>query len=220
MGKHYFVIGMAPGFGTAVERLNVDRRAAVPLPEGAAADAGAAIAASVNPAMSSWLALKSRTAGLPQGLTALVLGATSASGELAVIGAARNPDTLARVAGLDRRIELKGENTDRSSSSSSGLEAVDVMLDYINGDVATRVLEALPVPARGGGGKGRAVCRDRRAVGPALVERVGRRAAIQEPDHARASSPSPRDGQGDARARRYPGRDGAEDAQAVPARGV
>ncbi|KAL8375987.1 hypothetical protein RB595_007205 [Gaeumannomyces hyphopodioides] len=150
-GKHYFVIGMAPNFGTAVERLNIERRAAVPLPDGADA---AAVAASVNPGMSSWLALKLRTAGLPQGFTALVLGATSASGELAVplaralgaaavVGAARNPDALARVAGLDRRVELRGDGG-ADTDWSGVLDDVDVVLDYISGDVAARVLEALP----------------------------------------------------------------------------
>ncbi|KAL8404888.1 hypothetical protein RB594_009683 [Gaeumannomyces avenae] len=152
-GKHYFVIGMAPNFGTAVEVLNVDRRAAVPLPEGAAADA-AAVAASVNPGMSSWLALKLRTADLPQGFTALVLGATSASGELAVplaralgaaavVGAARNPEALAAVPGLDRRVELRGDGG-ADTDWTGVLEGVDVVLDYISGDVAARVLEALP----------------------------------------------------------------------------
>ncbi len=62
------------------ERVVVDRRRCAPLP--APADA-AAIAAAMNPAMSSWLALRLR-APIRAGQSVFVLGATGNAGQMAV----------------------------------------------------------------------------------------------------------------------------------------
>ncbi|NEA38023.1 zinc-binding alcohol dehydrogenase family protein, partial [Streptomyces sp. SID11385] len=88
-GLLYFV---APdtALGTMAERALVDRRRAVPLPAGTDP---LAVAAGMNPAMSSWVALRRRVAFAP-GSSVLVLGATGNAGRLAVqvarrLGAAR-----------------------------------------------------------------------------------------------------------------------------------
>lgn len=147
-GTSYYIMGMAPDFGTFAEYVNVGKKAAVAVPEGVDP---AALAASVNPGLSSWLALTTRCTDLPPNFTVLILGATTASGELAaslsrklgassVIGVARNVEALKKINGLDRWIELKpGAETDYS-----GLEKVDVVLDYVYGDAAVHLLSSLP----------------------------------------------------------------------------
>jgi len=66
--------------GTMAEKAVVDRRRSIELPAGADA---AAIAASMNPAMSSWVALRRRVP-LDPGQRVLVLGATGNAGTMAV----------------------------------------------------------------------------------------------------------------------------------------
>lgn len=147
-GTSYYIMGMAPDFGSFTEYVNVDSKAGVPVPK--TVDP-AALAASVNPGMSSWMALTTRCFDLPSGFTVLILGATTASGELAaslsrtlgaghVIGVARNVDALKNIRGLDRWIELKGDG----GTDYSGLEDVDVVIDYIYGDAALHLLSSLP----------------------------------------------------------------------------
>lgn len=59
----------------------------------------------MNPALSSWMAIKARTKDLPENFTILIMGATTVSGTVAislarklgagkVIGVARNAETL------------------------------------------------------------------------------------------------------------------------------
>ncbi|EQB45405.1 hypothetical protein CGLO_15722 [Colletotrichum gloeosporioides Cg-14] len=79
--------------------------------------------------MSSWMALSARAAPQKPGFTVVILGATSASGRVAV-------DVL------DERIVLKPE-TDWSK-----LGEVDVVLDYVYGDAAAGLLKALPKSER------------------------------------------------------------------------
>ena len=66
--------------GSMAAQTVVDRRRSVVLPAGSDA---AAIAAAMNPAMSSWLALRARIAIQP-GQEVLVLGATGNAGRIAV----------------------------------------------------------------------------------------------------------------------------------------
>ncbi len=106
-------------------------------------------AAVVNAALSSWMALTVRTRVEP-GQTVLVLGATGASGRLAVplarhlgarvIAAGRNADVLARV-GADATIDLRGSD-DAVRKALTG-EKIDVVIDYVWGRPAELTLGAL-----------------------------------------------------------------------------
>src|SRR6201994_1604021 len=101
----YFVVGDTP-VGAMAEQAVVDLRRSVVLPDGSDP---VTIAAAMNPAMSSWVALRRRISFQP-GQSGLVLGATGSAGGLAVqvaryrgaghvIGAGRQP---AQLAGLTR----------------------------------------------------------------------------------------------------------------------
>jgi len=135
--------------GAMAEHVNVRKHSFCPVPEGLEVEQ---VAALVNPGLSSWMAVKKRTSGLPAGFTAVVLGATSASGALAaellrtlgagkVVGVARSAEKLADVA-VDERILLRGlvEETDYE-----GLAKVDLVLDYVYGAHAVHLLRSLKV---------------------------------------------------------------------------
>ncbi|KAH6644958.1 hypothetical protein BKA67DRAFT_586559 [Truncatella angustata] len=147
-GTLYYFMYFGDRFGSFAEYVNVPKDATlIQLPDGTDP---VAFAASVNPAMSSWMAITQRTNDLPKDWTALVIGATSASGRLAVyaakalgaakvIGAARGEETLKAVEGLDGHVILK-DNVRETDFSS--LEP-DVILDYVYGDVTHHLLTSL-----------------------------------------------------------------------------
>ncbi|EME48260.1 hypothetical protein DOTSEDRAFT_60584 [Dothistroma septosporum NZE10] len=129
--------------GTLASHVNMPKHAVWPLQQGVGP---VQVAASINPAMT-------RTTGLRKGFTYLILGATSASGGLAVtlaralgagtvIRAARNEVAL-QALGLDRLIVIKEivEDTDFTS-----LEDVDVVLDYVYGPLALHLFQSLKTP--------------------------------------------------------------------------
>jgi NADPH:quinone reductase-like Zn-dependent oxidoreductase len=99
--------------GAMAEKTVVDRRRSVPLP----ADSDIpTIAAAMNPAMSSWIALRSRIEIAP-GQRVLVLGATGNAGQMAVeiakhlgardvIGAGRDAERLAALADLGADVTI------------------------------------------------------------------------------------------------------------------
>ncbi|KAK8859052.1 alcohol dehydrogenase protein [Apiospora arundinis] len=147
-GQLYYITSLGDTFGTFVEYINVPKAGGkgvlvVPLPEGADP---VAVAGSVNPAFSSWMAIAARTNDLPQDWTCLILGATSASGRLAVhtakalgakrvVGAARSEETLKSVPGLDDYVLF--DAAEKDPQLLNAVEA-DVVLDYVYGDVAER----------------------------------------------------------------------------------
>ncbi|KAI1164455.1 hypothetical protein F5B18DRAFT_253754 [Nemania serpens] len=148
-GKLYYYANLRPGFGSFAELITVDKGAASPVPESVDP---VQFAASVNPAISSWLALKRRTSNLPENFTVLILGATSASGRLAalvakalgagkVVGVARNEAALAKTEGLDEFIVQKDVLTDTDFSKVE----CDVILDYVYGDLALHVLSTVNI---------------------------------------------------------------------------
>jgi NADPH:quinone reductase-like Zn-dependent oxidoreductase len=135
-----------PGGGYQ-EVINVEKRKMVELPDGVDPYQ---VAGYANPALSSWMALTARTKDLPEKFTVLIMGATSASGRVAVevarvfgagkvIGMARNRDTLAEV-GVDEMIVL---DNDVSNTDCSAAAEVDVILDYLYGPVAQHVLSTV-----------------------------------------------------------------------------
>lgn len=133
--------------GSMAERIAVDPRASVVLPDGADP---VAIAAGANPVLSSWVALRRRIV-FEAGSRVLVLGATGASGRAAVqvakhLGAAhvvasgRDTDRLAalRELGADVVVPLG----DADAVGRAGADA-DVVIDYVWGQPAADVVRAL-----------------------------------------------------------------------------
>lgn len=149
----YFGISRPP-FGTFAERALTSRRISIPLPDGLDPVTIAGIA---NPALSSWVALSKR-AKFSAGERILILGATGIAGQLAVqiakhlgathvVAAGRNREVLDKLKelGADAIIPLDQDHDSllsaiRRELAESGL---DVVLDYLWGQPAEAVLEAL-----------------------------------------------------------------------------
>ncbi|MEU4240123.1 zinc-binding alcohol dehydrogenase family protein [Actinoplanes sp. NPDC026619] len=131
--------------GTMAEKVVVDRRRMVELP--AHVDV-AGVAAAMNPAMSSWVALRRRVPIQP-GQSVLVLGATGNAGAMAVqvakrlgagrvVGAGRNAERLATVA-ADEVVAL-GDGPDALAAAAA---EVDIVIDYLWGKPAAEAIMAL-----------------------------------------------------------------------------
>ncbi|NQX13240.1 zinc-binding alcohol dehydrogenase family protein [Microbacteriaceae bacterium VKM Ac-2855] len=149
-GTRVYTGGSPDPFGTLAERTVVPEGFAVPVP----AELDSATAAGiVNPAMSSWLPLAGR-AQLRPGQTVLVLGATGASGSLAVqialhlgagrvIAAGRNAEVLTGLADDPRVVSVTVDEQLTARIRAAAPEGIDVVLDYLWGPVAEAALEAL-----------------------------------------------------------------------------
>ena len=128
-GRPVYFVSADDTWGSMAERALVDLRRVVPLPDGVDVTK---IAAAMNPAMSSWVALRRRVP-LQPGQSVLVLGATGNAGAMAVrvskrlgagrvVGAGRNPDRLAELPalGADDVVALTDEparNAERMASA-------------------------------------------------------------------------------------------------------
>lgn len=152
----YFVLPEAP-YGALAEQTLVRAERCIDLPDGLDDVTAAAIA---NPGMSSWVALTERAKLMP-GETVLVNGATGASGRLAVkvarhlgagrvIATGRNANALAEV-GADATIVLDAdaEALERKFMEVFA-EGVDVVIDYLWGTSAERLLIAAAKAGRDG----------------------------------------------------------------------
>jgi NADPH:quinone reductase-like Zn-dependent oxidoreductase len=128
------------------EKSLVARDMMVPVPDELPSDRAAAIAAG---GLASWTAL-TRRARLRTGETVLVVGATGAAGSMAiqtarhfgagkVIAVGRDRDRLERL-GADVRIALD-DDADKALRATFD-EGVDVVLDFVWGEPALRVLKA------------------------------------------------------------------------------
>lgn len=146
-GTLLYVVAGDGAPGTMAERTVVDRRRAVVLPAGTDP---VPVAATMNPAMSSWLALRRRVGFAPGG-SVLVLGATGSAGRMAVrvakhlgaarvVGAGRDPDRLALLPGLGADDIVALGDADRLGAAAGD---VDVVLDYLWGPPAERAMPAL-----------------------------------------------------------------------------
>ncbi|HWK26421.1 MAG TPA: zinc-binding alcohol dehydrogenase family protein [Solirubrobacter sp.] len=124
----YFVLLDTP-HGSMAEQTVIDRRRAVPLP----ADSDViAIAAAMNPAMSSWLALRKRIDFQP-GQSVLVLGAAGNAGRLAL-----------QVAAHLGAAEVRGAaRPDLTEAGLAPAADVDVVLDYLWGEPAALAIRTL-----------------------------------------------------------------------------
>ncbi|AYF97020.1 quinone oxidoreductase family protein [Protaetiibacter intestinalis] len=142
---------------TLAERILIDPRDTLPLPVGADP---ATVAASVNPALSSWVALHARTPLRP-GMSVLVLGATGASGALAVpvarhlgagrvIVAGRNRTRLDELlaTGADAAIALTDDPDATAARFAAEAADVDVVLDYLWGAPTELAMRAIVTARR------------------------------------------------------------------------
>lgn len=145
-GKHVYFGWIEPPYGTFAERAAA--AATIPVPDGVDPALAAAI---VNPAMSSWLALNVR-ANFQKGEHVLILGATGASGKLAVqvaralgagrvVAAARNPDELAKL-GADLTLRTDHPEFVERLREELVAHGCDIVLDYLWGQPAEHAIAA------------------------------------------------------------------------------
>lgn len=145
----YFVLPRAP-FGAMSERTVVRPSQCVSLPDDLDDVTAAALG---NPGMSSWAALKER-ARLIAGETVLINGATGTAGRLAVqiakymgakkvVATGRNLEAL-NALGADVTIPLEdpGDAFEDALKDQFGGDGIDVVLDYLWGPSAERILIA------------------------------------------------------------------------------
>lgn len=140
--------------GAMAERTVIDLRRSVPLPAGIDP---VPIAAAMNPAMSSWVALRRRIDFEP-GRRVLVLGATGNAGRMAVqiakhlgaahvVGTGRRADQLAALTelGADATVLLDGPSDEAAERLGRAAADVDVVIDYLWGEPTVHALTALAV---------------------------------------------------------------------------
>ncbi len=147
----YFVL---PGttMGSMAEQTVIDLGRSIVLPEGADP---ILVAAAMNPAMSSWVALRRRIS-LQPGQRVLVLGATGNAGRMAVqiskhlgaqrvVAAGRDTGRLAGLAalGADDVVSLSGDPASVAEHLGRVAGDVDVVLDYLWGEPAASAVLAI-----------------------------------------------------------------------------
>ena len=156
--RAYFLMPRAP-FGGMAEKAVAPEARCVAMPDDLDDIAAAAIA---NPGWSSWAALKER-AKLKPGETVLVNGATGAAGRLAVqiarhLGASRVVATGRNLAALKATAALGADSTVHLVEDKDSLEeafksefaaGIDIVLDYLWGSSAERLLAAVAKAERG-----------------------------------------------------------------------
>ena len=151
----YFVLPDTT-MGAMAEQTVVDLRRSVELP----ADSDpVGIAAAMNPAMSSWVALRRRI-DFKAGQSVLIMGATGSAGRLAVpvakrlgaahvVAAGRGAERLAALAalGADRTVNLDEGPEVVSRRLGEAATTIDVVLDYLWGRPTADALRAI-IPRR------------------------------------------------------------------------
>jgi NADPH:quinone reductase-like Zn-dependent oxidoreductase len=141
----YFLFPKAP-FGSMAEKSLVASNMVVPVPDDLSDDRAAAL---VPGGLASWIAL-SRRARLQKGETVMVIGATGASGSMAlqtarhfgaskVIAVGRDRTKLER---LDADVKIALDANSDVALRAQFDQGVDVVLDFVWGDPASRVLRA------------------------------------------------------------------------------
>jgi NADPH:quinone reductase-like Zn-dependent oxidoreductase len=138
--------------GAMAEQTVVDLRRSVVLPE---SPDPIAVAAAVNPAMSSWVALRQRIT-FEAGQSVLVLAATGNAGKMAVqvaklfgagriVAAARGADRLAEVPALGATdtVLLEGEADDIAKRLGQAAGDIDVVIDYLWGEPGAAAMIAV-----------------------------------------------------------------------------
>ncbi|MGW5523336.1 alcohol dehydrogenase [Gordonia sp. NPDC003950] len=150
-GRRVYTGGCPDPYGTIAERTIVPNGFAIPIPDALTSEVAAAV---VNPAMSSWMPLRS-TASRLDGGTVAVLGATGTSGSLAVrialhlgaarvIAAGRNAEALAHLADNPRVVTVSLDDDAAAEHLAARFaDGIDIVLDYLWGPVAEMALGAL-----------------------------------------------------------------------------
>jgi NADPH:quinone reductase-like Zn-dependent oxidoreductase len=141
----YFLFPKAP-FGSMAEKSLAASHMTVPVPDDLSDERAAAL---VPGGLASWTAL-SRRARLQQGETVMVVGATGASGSMAlqtarhfgagkVIAVGRDKTRLDR---LDADVKVALDDGADAALRAQFDQGVDVVLDFVWGEPASRVLRA------------------------------------------------------------------------------
>jgi NADPH:quinone reductase-like Zn-dependent oxidoreductase len=138
-GKLRYFILPDTTMGSMAEQTVIDVRRSVVLPEGSDP---VRIAAAMNPAMSSWLALRQRI-DFQRGQSVLVIAATGNAGAMAVqvakrlgashvVAAGRRADRLAALPalGADVTVSLSGDPAEVAKRLGEAAGDVDVVIDY------------------------------------------------------------------------------------------
>jgi NADPH:quinone reductase-like Zn-dependent oxidoreductase len=147
----YFVVP-DDAWGSMAEQAVVDPRRTIPLPEGSDVTR---VAGAMNPAMSSWVALRRRVPLAP-GQSVLVLGATGSAGTMAVqvarhlgaghvVGAGRSQERLAELTalGADETVALTDDPGETAEHLAQAAAEADIVLDYLWGKPAATAIMAL-----------------------------------------------------------------------------
>jgi NADPH:quinone reductase-like Zn-dependent oxidoreductase len=136
--------------GTMADQALVSPRRSVELPTGADP---ARVAAAMNPAMSSWVALRRRVQ-LQPGQSVFILGATGNAGAMAVqvakrlgagrvIGAGRDRGRLESLAQADAVVQLTDDADATSKALAAAAAEADIVLDYLWGRPTEQAIAAL-----------------------------------------------------------------------------
>ncbi len=138
--------------GTMADKAVLDPRRSVELPAGTDI---VKVAAAMNPAMSSWVALRRRVP-LQPGQSVLILGATGNAGAMAVqvarrlgagriVGAGRDAGRLQELlpAGADAVVQLTGDAEETSAALAAAAAETDIVVDYLWGQPAQQAMVAL-----------------------------------------------------------------------------
>jgi NADPH:quinone reductase-like Zn-dependent oxidoreductase len=151
-GRRVYFVAADDVIGTMADKARVDARQSIELPDDADV---AKVAAAMNPAMSSWVALRRRVPIEP-GQSVLVLGATGNAGAMAlqvakrlgagrVVGAGRDLDRLYAVtsAGADDVVRLTDDEAATGDALATAAAEVDIVIDYVWGKPAQHAMIAL-----------------------------------------------------------------------------
>ncbi len=151
-GRRVYFVAADDVTGTMADKALAGARRSIELPDDADV---AKIAAAMNPAMSSWVALRHRVPIEP-GQSVLVLGATGNAGAMAVqvarrlgagrvVGAGRDPGRLRALtsAGADDVVQLTDDGDATGRALAAAAAESDIVLDYLWGTPAQQAIVAL-----------------------------------------------------------------------------
>jgi NADPH:quinone reductase-like Zn-dependent oxidoreductase len=151
-GRRIYFVADDDAVGTMADKAVANARRAIQLPDDVDVTK---IAAAMNPAMSSWVALRRRVPIEP-GQSVLVLGATGNAGAMAVeiakhlgagrvVGAGRDLERLTALstAGADDVVALTDDSNATATALAAAAADVDIVVDYLWGAPAQRAIMAL-----------------------------------------------------------------------------
>jgi NADPH:quinone reductase-like Zn-dependent oxidoreductase len=151
-GKVVYFAAADDVLGTMADKAVVDPLRSVPLPDDADV---AKVAAAMNPAMSSWVALRHRVP-LKPGQSVLILGATGNAGAMAVqvarrlgagrvVGAGRDQERLRALltVGADEIVPLTDDAGATARALAAAAAETDIVVDYLWGRPAQQAIPAL-----------------------------------------------------------------------------